>query len=517
MADPVTALDATDEVKTAVRQMIKAAEQAATKNAKEEASNLLDQAKLDFRAGVAGSRRPEQFDPSTMHISTYLENFEPFRVIMNLAGVQAVNTFLTYLNQKSLNTLINQGVVRETNWDNFKRKVIEALSSPREAVQARYELKKAKQRVDETVAEFGERLCQLATLGYKEGEDHAVQSILKDALSGGVLRDEIAIVLINKQDSDFRDCLEEAIKLDSAYRARSTLKEGSDNIQVSVLKNELVNDYDNLKPENSGLTVEPSCTLENQSQCVQPSINHNGAISAAYGIPQGLSHAPSSFNSRKDFIQPSNPHGMAAQRYSEPQFASQQNNLVCYQCNSPGHVSSNCPTRIPPAGYFPRQNFNPQRRNKNLVCHYCGIVGHVIRECRKRIRSEGQRAFGQNQQSQQFLQPGAHPQHGMPGSSQFLYDHNHNTQPQQVSQQVPYPGQGHNGGQYNRTVHANHANQQSAQDARVHAQQYASNWLGNQPTNTNFADNRRQVTGTGNPSSYYGAQATTNSSQVPKN
>jgi hypothetical protein len=61
---------------------------------------------------------------------------------------------------------------------------------------------------------------------------------------GGVLRDEIAIVLSNKQDDDFKDCLEEAVRLDTAYRACSTLKD-EDNLHVLILKNEvsLANDY----------------------------------------------------------------------------------------------------------------------------------------------------------------------------------------------------------------------------------------------------------------------------------
>ena len=46
-----------------------------------------------------------------------------------------------------------------------------------------------------------------------------MESILKDALSGGVLRDEISILLIGKEGT-FAECLEEAVKLDSAYRAR---------------------------------------------------------------------------------------------------------------------------------------------------------------------------------------------------------------------------------------------------------------------------------------------------------
>ena len=127
----------------------------------------------------------------------FFENFEPFRAIVRLDGAAAINTLLTYLHRKSLNTLAAQNIVTTTHWETFRKNAIEALSSPREAVKARYELKKAKQRADETVAQFGERLIELAKLSYKANEQEAMESIIKDALSGGVIRDEIAITLIN--------------------------------------------------------------------------------------------------------------------------------------------------------------------------------------------------------------------------------------------------------------------------------------------------------------------------------
>ena len=126
MADPVAALEIAEERKDDVRKLLQDAKKAASDKARDQ----IEQAKLDFRAGVAGSRRPEQFDPATMHITTYFDNFEPFRAIMNLDGAQAVNTFLTYVNQKALDTLVAQEIAYEKSWESFKKKAIEALKSP---------------------------------------------------------------------------------------------------------------------------------------------------------------------------------------------------------------------------------------------------------------------------------------------------------------------------------------------------------------------------------------------------
>jgi hypothetical protein len=46
-----------------------------TRAAKAEA---VEAAKLEFRAGVAGSRKPDQFITGTTDIKTYMETFEPF-------------------------------------------------------------------------------------------------------------------------------------------------------------------------------------------------------------------------------------------------------------------------------------------------------------------------------------------------------------------------------------------------------------------------------------------------------
>ena len=49
-----------------------------------------------------------------------------------------------------------------------------------------------------------------------------MESIIKDALSGGVLRDEVAIDLIKRTQVNFKSHLDEPIKLVTAYQARAT-------------------------------------------------------------------------------------------------------------------------------------------------------------------------------------------------------------------------------------------------------------------------------------------------------
>ena len=202
------------------------------------ATTAVETAKLDFRAGVAGSRRPNTFDPSTTTIQAYFDMYEPFRYIMCMNGQQAVSTFLTYLDSKSLNLLVDKELTTEDDWDTFKAEVIKALSTPSVAVKARFEIKKATQFHDETVVQFGQRLLDLGKVGYDANQLAARDSVLKDALSAGVLRDDLSMILINLSDKSFQELLAEAVKLDSSYQARQAIK-AHDKIEVSVMKTEL--------------------------------------------------------------------------------------------------------------------------------------------------------------------------------------------------------------------------------------------------------------------------------------
>ena len=171
----VDALGISEDQKNQVRNLI----ETATRNAEAAA---VEQARVDFRAGVAGTRRPEVFDPAKTSITAYFECFEPFRRVVGLKDANAVQSFQTYLDSKSLAIVQALDSATEDDWNAFKDEVIRALSSPREAIQARFELKKATQRVDETVAQFGERLRELGRLGYRSDNQAALKSALIDAL-----------------------------------------------------------------------------------------------------------------------------------------------------------------------------------------------------------------------------------------------------------------------------------------------------------------------------------------------
>ena len=166
-----------------------------------------------------------RYDPATTSIVSFLDTFEPLRALLKLEGEIAVNAFLTHLDFKSRRRLKMHIASCGHDWPEFKEHVLRILSSPADAYFARRQLMNAKQCPSENVSDFGERLLRLARIGYLPDEKAASESMLKDALLLGLVKDEIAVPLMLKAESyDFLDCLREAILLDSAHYYRAVLK-----------------------------------------------------------------------------------------------------------------------------------------------------------------------------------------------------------------------------------------------------------------------------------------------------
>ena len=335
------------------------------------ATTAVETAKLDFRAGVAGSRRPNTYDPSTTTIQAYFDMYEPFRYIMSMNGQQAVSTFLTYLDSKSLNLLVDKELTTEDDWDTFKAEVIKALSTPSVAVKARFEIKKATQFHDETVAQFGQRLLDLGKVGYAENQIAARDSVLKDALSAGVLRDDLSMILINLSDRPFHELLAEAVKLDSSYQARQAIK-AHDKVEVSVMKTEL----------DTRETVDQDY----------------------FQAPLPVRYTGEERPQHNNWREPRN-----------------NRNVQCFKCQEYGHYASNCTSLT--NSFMPSPTVQGSRgltyessSSRPLKCYSCGRTGHFARNCGFRTADGHRRTYqdrqSNNRNSQNFGRPDDYRQRG---------------------------------------------------------------------------------------------------------
>lgn len=282
----------------------------------------IDQAKLDFRAGVAGSKKPEVFDRTKMSIQAYMDKFEPFRAIMGLEGRPAMQSFLTYLDTNSQATLIDNKVLDSTTWDQFKARVVEVLSPPQARVAARFEIKRASQKINETVEEFGRRLIELGRTAYTTAERVERNSALKDALAGGVRRDAVAVHLMNATDKPFSELLEEATRLDASYLARESLR-SEDQYSVSVMKTEA--------------TSHPGVALVSNDSSSQMS-------SALCYVCNQPGHYASQCHLKLTRGRGRYPQAQYGTSVSNP-FPNRREQIICYYCSKPNHIARDCFTR----------------------------------------------------------------------------------------------------------------------------------------------------------------------------
>jgi hypothetical protein len=269
---------------------------------------------------------------------------------MCLENRAAINAFRTYLDAKAQAALTESGALDAATWDLFKDAAIKALSPPLARVQARFEIKKATQGHDETVAQFGQRLLDLGKAGYTQTEAVARDSALKDALSGGVIRDDLAIHLINMADRSFAEMLDEATRMDASHLARQALKEDG-KYSVAVM--------------NTQVEREPERQISREVNQV-------------------------SFDNQ----------------FSNPQ--RNPTSVTCFKCFRQGHYANQCtfgsydPRLANPLNNQGAQNYSnnahvgSQVRGTPLRCFYCGKLGHTIRQCRFRLRVE-QAAYAEQQ------------------------------------------------------------------------------------------------------------------------
>eukprot|EP00116_Pleurobrachia_bachei_P000409 sb/3460671/ len=267
----------------------------------------------EVRLITAGLKKPATFTPSTMTIRQFIFVYEAYVEAMGMTETAAIKGFISFLDAKSVERLTHAvGSLDKSSWDAYKQSVCSILedSSKYNTLSARFNLRNIKQKVGETVHEFGERLRDLGNIGFPEIDAPSVASreaALKDALAAGITNDDIGIKLITSiADKTFDEMLKTAITLDISHQARSTIRAREDNVEVSVLR------------------AEWNREEENPRQFNRPRNDYRGA--------QENEHHQS-----RDRFAPVRQHDRQRNR---PQ--NNQTNLECWFCGKRGHLKRDC-------------------------------------------------------------------------------------------------------------------------------------------------------------------------------
>ena len=215
----------------------------------------------EIRLITAGLKKPATFTPSTMTIRQFIFVYEAYVEAMGMTETAVIKGFISFLDAKSVERLTHAaGSLNKSSWNAYKQSVCSILEdrSKYNTLSARFNIRNIKQKVGETVHEFGERLRDLGNIGFPGIDAPTVsnrEAALKDALAVGITNDVIGVQLISTiADKSFDELLKTAITLDMSHQARNTIRVRDDNVEVSVLRADWAREGENTTSRHHGQT-----------------------------------------------------------------------------------------------------------------------------------------------------------------------------------------------------------------------------------------------------------------------
>ena len=96
-----------------------------------------DEARAALRSTVAGSRKPDAYDPTTETLAKCLKRWEPFSKAMGLSDESSIITLITYLDKDTQAIIEERNLGTHENWADFKKHLLEAAKAPASKYKAR--------------------------------------------------------------------------------------------------------------------------------------------------------------------------------------------------------------------------------------------------------------------------------------------------------------------------------------------------------------------------------------------
>ena len=175
-----------------------------------EVRKKIQELKMALKTQSTSVRKPPMFDDEQTDIRTFVEDFDGYRQVIDLDKKHAYGTLLTYLPEMHRTRLrhLNKTKRELSDWDNTKNVVTKALTPPTQKLEARLKLNSARQKKEETVLDFLERLRKLVDQSYDKPEEEKIRErILKDHFINGVREDTVAVDLLANSEAKPLDML----------------------------------------------------------------------------------------------------------------------------------------------------------------------------------------------------------------------------------------------------------------------------------------------------------------------
>ena len=190
---------------------------------------------IDRGAAAPGSfeycKKPEKFVLGRDDIKRYIQRWDAYRRVVNIQDNSATRIFLTFLEDKALNKILdNMSSDEKDSWTTARPIIVKLLEPTYLPFEAKAKLVRAKQRHNESVEHFISRLLDLGNKAFKDDEKAIRDRLVLDTFLAGLKSQQMAMLLFSKfgQTMTLAQAQAEAKNLEIAVKARE-ITHGSDN------------------------------------------------------------------------------------------------------------------------------------------------------------------------------------------------------------------------------------------------------------------------------------------------
>ena len=194
-----------------------------------------DEARAALRSTVAGSRKPDAYDPTTETLAKFLKRWEPFSKAMGLSDESSIITLITYLDKDTQAIIEERNLGTLENWGDFKRHLLEAAKAPASKYKARQLLLNTRQESGEDTVSFVKRLNNNVEEVHGAKLSEEMEETAKDLLIKGLKNRDLRKDIIKNPTWSFREAITYVRDM-AATEEVLDLDKGSTEVEVSVMQ-----------------------------------------------------------------------------------------------------------------------------------------------------------------------------------------------------------------------------------------------------------------------------------------
>ena len=194
-----------------------------------------DEARAALRSTVAGSRKPDAYDPTTETLAKFLKRWEPFSKAMGLSDESSIITLITYLDKDTQAIIEERNLGTLENWAEFKRHLLEAAKAPASKYKARQLLLNTRQESGEDTVSFVKRLNNNVEEVHGAKLSEEMKETAKDLLIKGLKNRDLRKDIIKNPAWSFREAMTYVRDM-AATEEVLDLDKGSTEVEVNVMQ-----------------------------------------------------------------------------------------------------------------------------------------------------------------------------------------------------------------------------------------------------------------------------------------